>query len=271
MTIRLMYITNKTNIAQIAENSGVERIIIDLEKLGKKERQRGRNTVLSDHSIKDIEKTKRVLKKSQLLVRINPIHKNTKDEIVKAQDDGADIIMLPYFKKIEEVEIFLKYIDGKTKTNLLFETPEAVDLVDEILSLDGINEAHIGMNDLHIGYNKKFMFELLADGTVEKMCNKFRKKNIFYGFGGIARIGYGLLPAEYIITEHYRVGSNCAILSRAFCDANIEVDLEKIEKQFKNGILNISKFEKKVEKFTDEKFQENFNIIKQKVKLIVES
>ena len=43
------------------------------------------------------------------------------------------------------------------------------------------------------------MFELLADGTVEKLCVKFKMKGIPYGFGGIASIGHGELPAEDII------------------------------------------------------------------------
>lgn len=36
-----MYITNDINIARILEKSGVDRVFIDLEKLGKEERQKG--------------------------------------------------------------------------------------------------------------------------------------------------------------------------------------------------------------------------------------
>lgn len=166
------------------------------------------------------------LKKAELLVRVNPIHDATKEygsskeEIAMAIENGTDIIMLPYFKTTKEVERFVKLVDGKCKTMLLVETPEAVEIIDEILNIDGINECHIGLNDLSLGYGMNFMFELLADGTVERLCSKFHEKGIKYGFGGIASIGRGLLPAENIIIEHYRLGSSMTILSRSFCDVN---------------------------------------------------
>ena len=107
------------------------------------------------------------------------------------------------FKTLEEVQRFFRCVDGRVRTSLLLETPEAVEIVDEILKLPEVKEIHIGLNDLSLGYGKKFMFELLADGTVERLCRKFREKEIDYGFGGIAALGKGMLPSEYIIKEHY--------------------------------------------------------------------
>ena len=49
MSLKLMYITNNTEIAKIAEKSGVDRIFVDLETVGKQERQGGVNTVQSHH------------------------------------------------------------------------------------------------------------------------------------------------------------------------------------------------------------------------------
>lgn len=53
----------------------------------------------------------------------------------------------------------------------LLETPEAVKIVDDIIKLDGLDEIFVGLNDLSLGYGKKFMFELLCDGTVEKLSD----------------------------------------------------------------------------------------------------
>ena len=50
MALQLMYITNNPQIAKIADDTGVDRIWIDLEQLGKEERQKGMNTVKSKHS-----------------------------------------------------------------------------------------------------------------------------------------------------------------------------------------------------------------------------
>ena len=47
--LTLMYITNSPEIALIAQANGVQRVWVDLETLGKEERQKGRNTVKSNH------------------------------------------------------------------------------------------------------------------------------------------------------------------------------------------------------------------------------
>ena len=154
--------------------------------------------------------------------------------------------MLPYFKTVKEVEIFLNFVNGRVKTMLLLETPEAVSVVDDILKLKGIDEIFVGLNDLSLGYGKKFMFELLSDGTVEELCFKFKKANIPYGFGGIAALGKGDLPAEKIIIEHYRMGSTSVILSRSFCNTNEVKDIETIKNIFMNGIKEIRDYEKTV-------------------------
>jgi len=211
-----MYITNKEEIAQIAEKSGVDWIFIDLEINGKVERQGHLDTVISRHHIEDVKKVKQALTKSKLLVRVNPIYDGSEEEINTVINDGADIVMLPFFKSKEEVSKFIGYVNGRATTCFLCETPEAVKKIDDILSVKGIDLMHIGLNDLHLGYGMKFMFELLANGTVEMLCNKIKEKGISYGFGGIAQLGQGTLPAENIITEHYRLGSTMAILSRGF-------------------------------------------------------
>ena len=264
--LKLMYITNNVDVAKIAENNGVDRIFVDLEVIGKKERQGGMDTVQSNHNFDDIKKIKNSINKSELLVRSNPIHYNSEEEINNIVNNGSDIIMLPYFKTTKEVEHFINLVNGRCKTMLLVETAEAVKSIDEILDIDGIDEIHIGLNDLHLDYKMKFMFELLVDGTVEYLCNKFKNKNIPYGFGGIAGIGEGTLPAENIIQEHYRLGSTRAILSRSFCNTDKIKDLNKINEIFTTGLRKIRDFENKMNELD---FEENKILIKQIVEDIV--
>ena len=132
---------------------------------------------------------------------------------------------------------------------LLFETPQAIDNIDEILKLSGIDEVFIGLNDLSIGYGRKFMFELLSDGTVERICNKFKEYRLPYGFGGIASIGKGMLPSEKIIKEHYRLGSSCVILSRSFCNVNNINHFGIISSTFVNGVNDIRRFEEECNRY----------------------
>ena len=153
---------------------------------------------------------------------------------------------------------------------LLLESPEAVEIIDDILDIKGVDEIFIGLNDLSLGYRKKFMFELLADGTVENLCFKFKKKGIPYGFGGIAALGKGMLPAEKIITEHYRLGSTCVILSRSFCNVDKISHMGEISNLFVNGIQDIRNFEKQVS-IHSRFFENNIKEVEKGVGLVLEN
>ena len=252
--LKLMYITNRPEIAQIAETAGVDRIFVDMEYIGKTERQGGMDTVQSHHTVEDVARIRGAIGKAELMVRCNPIHRATSEYSSSAEEidgivkNGADIIMLPYFKSATEVKTFIDLVGGRARTLPLVETPEAVESIDEILDLPGMDEIYIGLNDLSLGYHKKFMFELLADGTVEKLCFKFRQKGIPYGFGGIASVGKGLLPAEKVIREHYRLGSTSVILSRSFCDVNKINHMGIISETFIDGIRKIREVEEECER-----------------------
>ena len=202
MSLKLMFITNDLPVALIAQKYGVERIWIDLETLGKEARQPNMDTVKSFHSVSDIAKIAPYLTTSEMLVRVNPWHDGSIEEINSVIEAGAELVMLPMWKSPDEVNEFVDAVHKRAKTILLLETKEAVECLDSVLDIDGVDEVHIGLNDLHLAYHLSFMFELLANGTVEKLCGKLRRKGIPYGFGGIARLGEGLLPAERIIMEH---------------------------------------------------------------------
>lgn len=245
MALKLMYITNNPEVALIAENTGVDRIFIDMEYIGKDDRQKGLDTVKSHHTLNDIARIRSVISKAEVMVRCNPIHPDSsehmssEEEINGIIENGADIVMLPYFKTTDEVKKFLNLVAGRVKTLLLFETPEAIEHLDEILQLDGIDEVFVGLNDLSLGYKRPFMFEVLADGTIDQICNKFKDYGYSYGFGGIAAVGKGMLPAERIIAEHYRLDSTCVILSRSFCDTRMITDPKEVELIFEEGIAKI--------------------------------
>lgn len=271
MFLKLMYITNDPEVALIAEKYGVDRIWIDLETLGKEERQKDMDTVKSEHTIEDIEKIKPLLSTSEMLVRVNPWNERSVEEINDVVNAGADIIMLPMWKDVDTVKNFLNCVDGRTKTTLLLETKEAIECIDEVLDLGGFDEIHIGLNDLHLSYGMTFMFELLADGTVDRLCSKFKEKGILYGFGGIAKLGAGLLPSEDVIMEHYRIGSTRAILSRSFCNANSIGDINEIDRLFSKNMKVIKEYEEQLINISDVELEKNRENIKKIVKKIVKS
>ena len=66
-------------------------------------RQRGMITSRNYHTIEDVKKLRPIIDKSELMVRVNPIHERT-DKVISSEEEieavieyGADIIMLPYF------------------------------------------------------------------------------------------------------------------------------------------------------------------------------
>lgn len=256
--LKLMYITNDPSVAEIAANAGVDRIFIDMEVLGKAQRQGGMDTVQSDHVPEDIRRVREVIgKKAEIIARINPINPNSKAEIDASIENGADITMLPMWKSVEDVTTFLSHVGGRCRTMLLLETAEAAEIIEEVVNIPGIDEIHIGLNDLHLSYGRRFMFELLADGTVEHLTSVIRQSGIPCGFGGIARPGSGMLPAEKIIAEHYRMGSEIVILSRSFCNTSKQTDLNEITNQFEKGVADIRAVETQCQSWQPEAFERN--------------
>lgn len=272
--IKLMYITNRPEVAVIAENAGVDRIFVDMEYIGKSLRQGGMDTVQSHHTADDVALMAKTLKKAELMVRCNPIHEATRDygsskeEIDAIIENGARIVMLPYFKTPKEVEQFVRLVDGRAKTFPLMETREAAENADEILRVDGIDEIYIGLNDMSLSYGYSFMFQLLANGTVDRLADKFRNQGLPFGFGGIASLTGGLLPGAYVLKEHYRLGSSRVILSRSFCNTAKASSMEEIRGIFETGVQDIRALERTC-RTTEIDFEENHRIVREKVEAIV--
>lgn len=253
-----MILDNDIENIKIYDKSGIDRIFIDLEINGKEERQGHLDTVISkNHCIEDIKKIKPLLKNSKLLVRVNPIYHNSANEIDKAIKNGADIVMLPMFKTVEEVKLFIDYVDKKAKVSLLLETSEALARLDEILELDGIDEIHIGLNDLHLALGLDFMFELMGDGLIEYISNKIKAKKIPFGIGGVARMDEGMLQGHIIIKEHVRLGSSMVILSRTF-KRDLDIDKNIVKKE----IDKLQFKEKDAQNLSVEELQQNKLLLK---------
>ncbi len=265
MALKTMYITNDPGVAKIAENNTVDRIWVDLEIKNKIERQGGMNTVISHHSMEDVSAIRSAIKKAELLVRINPISDDTRAEVDEVISRGADIIMLPMYELVSDASRFLECVDGRAKTVLLLETIAAEKSLDDVLRMGGMDEIHIGMNDLHIQYRMKFMFELLADGIIDSMCNKIRNAGVKFGFGGLAQLDQGQLPARYILAEHYRLGSSSTILSRSFVHHHILHDDEMAQQEFGEGMRLIREYENWLCTQSPEFFEENRRRVKVEV------
>lgn len=264
--MKLMLLTSDIDFIKEAQSAGVDRIFLDLEYINKVERQMGRSAVISQNNIEDVARLRPYVDKSEFLVRINPMNPNSKEEIEKVIAGGADIIMLPMVLDEDDAKQFADIVGNRAKKCLLLETSQALARLDDILEVDGIDEMYIGLNDLHICMKLDFMFELLSGGIVEYMCNKIKSKGLSYGFGGMAKIGEGILPAERILGEHYRLGSSCVILSRVFRNES-ESDGQKVDLQ--KEIAKIREKEMELSSWSEDQFEENRKYVKECVNKIL--
>jgi hypothetical protein len=243
--IDLLMITNSSEQAAQCDCLAGMRIFVDLERKGKAERQAGRNTFISSHQMADISRVKAVLKSSRLMVRVNPHDMNnpgaTKAEVDEAVGQGADMVMLPMFASAAELREFAAIVDGRLPIVPLLETAGALASIEEWITTPGIYEVFVGLNDLHISLGCRFMFEPLLQGHVDRVAAIAKKAGLRFGFGGIARVGEGLLAGCDVLAEHMRLGSQAVILSRTF---NRKISVDDGEATFEDAVAELRKAER---------------------------
>ncbi|WP_372659921.1 aldolase/citrate lyase family protein, partial [Hydrogenophaga sp.] len=226
--IDLLQITNDPVFARRCDALQGMRLFVDLERLGKAERQAGRNTFISTHTIEDVGRVKAVLRHSQLMVRVNPLNPETGAEVDAVLAQGADWLMLPMFSRADELRRFCTLVAGRAPVVALLETADALHCLPEWVDTPGLHEVFVGLNDLHLSLGQRFMYQPLAMGLLDQAARRVHAQGLRLGFGGIARLDEGLLPGRDVLAEHLRLGSQAVILSRTFhrADSNAVFEAE---------------------------------------------
>jgi hypothetical protein len=212
----LLQITNDPAFARRCDALPGLRLFVDLERLGKAERQAGRDTFISRHALDDVARVREAARHSRGMVRVNPLNAGTAEELDAVLKQGPDLVMLPMFRRAAELREFAALVAGRAPIVALLETAEALDTLPQWLDTPGLHEVFVGLNDLHLSLGCRFMFEPLAQGLVDRAARQVRAQGLRFGFGGIARLREGLLPGRDVLGEHLRVGSRAVILSRTF-------------------------------------------------------
>ena len=211
-----LQITNDPDMARRCDALPGMRLFVDLEVHGKAARQAGRNTFISTHQPQDVGRVKAELRRSQLMVRVNPLHEGTAAELDTVLTQGADLVMLPMFQTPEELRAFSRLVAGRAPVVALLETAGALHSLDAWVDTPGLSEVFVGLNDLHLSLGCAFMFEPLASGLMDRVSARVHSEGLRFGFGGIARLNEGLVPGRDVLAEHVRLGSAAVILSRTF-------------------------------------------------------
>ncbi|MEM8786987.1 MAG: aldolase/citrate lyase family protein [Pseudomonadota bacterium] len=213
-----MMITADPGIAAHAVGAGLDMLFVDLERDGKAARQGHLDTWKSPHVMADVARLRAAVPDARLMARLNPWSDRSAEEVAAALDAGADALMLPMFRSAEPVLRLRDAMGARAALIPLAETAGALAALPQILQDAVPEQVHIGLNDLALDMGAKFLFQPLADGSLERPCAALRAAGVPFGIGGVARLGAGAVPAELVLGEHARLGSNWVILSRAFHD-----------------------------------------------------
>lgn len=207
----VLFSKNPPFIRQAVE-SGVDSIIVDWECIGKEQRQALYDTQINNDTLEDLRRV-RACTKAKVICRVNSYGATTAEEVEHAVVAGADEILLPMVRTLEEVETVLGQVDGRCGVGILVETVAAVKLAGELARLP-LSRVYVGLNDLAIERNTPNIFTALVDGTVDRMRPLFR---IPFGFGGLTLPDRGHpIPCRLLIGELARLWCNFSFLRRSF-------------------------------------------------------
>ncbi|OOC48922.1 MULTISPECIES: aldolase/citrate lyase family protein [Thioalkalivibrio] len=265
-TLKHMFITASANVARQAEAAGIARIFVDMEVRGKAERQGHMDTHKARHTLEDVRRIAGALTSAELMVRINPPASQTPSEVRQAIEAGADRLMLPMFTHIDEVALFLDAVGGQVPVALLVETPQALIRLPSYLPLLGPDDQiHIGLNDLSLATGLDFLFEPLAGGMLEAPAALCREAGVAFGFGGVGAVGKGEIPAESILGEHVRLGSEWVILSRAFREVVSQEDPATGAARLRGELGRLQAAEQRFRAATPEQLGENRDEVRSRI------
>lgn len=211
--IELWLFTTDRALARTALAAGITCFVIDWERLGKTARQRGADTEVNSDAPDDLRRMS-VFSQAKRVCRINHHGCWTKGEVETALSAGATDILLPMAETPEEVESFLRSVDGRARAGILVETTSSCENAADIATL-GLDHVYVGLNDLAISRAASNIFEPLTDGTVERLREIF--SDCAFGFGGLTVVDGGFpIPCLSLMRELMRLDCDYTFLRRSF-------------------------------------------------------
>jgi 2-keto-3-deoxy-L-rhamnonate aldolase RhmA len=210
-------------LATAADAAGIDRIGIDLEHLGKRERQKKRATWLSPHAEEDLDVLGPALTQARLFARVNPMNPDSAREIDAVLARGAQVLMLPMAACAHQASEFVRMIAGRATAVLLVEHVDAIKRLREIAAVPGVEEIHIGLNDLAISLGLRNRWMALSGDLVTEASVIVHEAGLRFGLGGIGRAGDATLPvpSDLVYAEYARTGARAALISRSFFNGGV--------------------------------------------------
>ncbi len=195
-----------------AVGAGVSTVIVDWEFRGKRERQRSADTEINRHTASDLRRA-RSATTGRVICRINAFGPRTAKEVERAIEEGADELLLPMVRRVDEVVRTLELVGGRCGVGILVETVAACELAPQLGTLP-LSRVYVGLNDLAIDRGSRTIFAPLVDGSMEGLRPSF---DMPFGFGGLTLPERGdPIPARLLIAEMARLRCEFSFLRRSF-------------------------------------------------------
>ncbi len=215
---RLTLMTNDARLAAEADGAGVDRIGVDLEHIGKAQRQAGHDLRLSLHTLDDLARLSAVVRRGQLFARVNSLNAGSAAEIDLVLALGAQVLMLPYFADAAEAASFVALVRGRAVVQLLVETEASARNIHDVAAVRGVDEIMVGLNDLRLQLKAPNHFEVMLSPLVEAVAAAVRRRGLPFSIGGVGRVETtGLpVPPDLVLAQYPRLGATGALLARSF-------------------------------------------------------
>jgi len=234
----LTLFTDDPALAGVADRAGVDRIGIDMEQIGKADRQRHLRTWISDHAETGLVAVRPMLQRAQLFARCNPVHRESAAEIDRLVGAGVKVIMLPFFKTVADAERFIRLVDERAHPVLLVETVESATAIADLCRIPGVSEVHIGLNDMRLSLGWPSHFHVLVSDFLAHTCAVIRNAGHRLGVGGVGRAGDNELPvpADLVSAQMARLRAAATLVSRSFFRApmpgDVNAEFRKLRSRF---------------------------------------
>jgi citrate lyase beta subunit len=217
MRCTLTLFTADANQAASAQRAGIDRIGVDLESIGKAQRQAGLNTWLSPHCLDDALRLRHAVRSASFFARVNPVHDGTRSEVETLLALGVSTLMLPNFTSLDEVVQFLAIVADRASVVPLVERRAATCLIEDLARI-GVREIHVGLNDLSIDLGVRNRLALLTSPLIDNLVQTARRCGMRVGVGGVGRADDVSLPipSDLVYAQLARLGATGALISRAF-------------------------------------------------------
>ena len=150
----------------------------------------------------------------KVLCRINPVGPSTVAEVELALANGATDLLVPMVERPGELERVQALASGRASVGAMIETDEACRNASEIARVEP-GFVYVGLLDLAISRREGNVFRPFADGTADRLRDRFADTP--FGIGGVTVADKGApVPCPVLLGEVARLRGDFVFARRSY-------------------------------------------------------